>query len=83
MNVVQFLHAPDEVVAAIRKEVMAVAGEQEIEASMALRSACRTGYVNRDRDSAGRGLGQARIWTRDGKLAISVIQEGVVRVPRS
>ncbi|MEU9296199.1 acyl-CoA thioesterase II [Streptomyces sp. NPDC048266] len=33
--------------------------------------------------SAGRGLGQARIWTRDGKLAISVIQEGVVRVPRS
>ncbi|MFB7514952.1 acyl-CoA thioesterase [Streptomyces sp. NPDC056144] len=32
--------------------------------------------------SAGRGLGQARIWTRDGKLAISVIQEGVVRVPR-
>ncbi|WP_432114966.1 acyl-CoA thioesterase II [Streptomyces sp. S1] len=31
----------------------------------------------------GRGLGQARIWTRDGKLAISVIQEGVVRVPRS
>ncbi|MEU5215851.1 acyl-CoA thioesterase II [Streptomyces sp. NPDC020807] len=32
--------------------------------------------------SAGRGLGQARIWTQDGKLAISVIQEGVVRVPR-
>ncbi|MCX5390831.1 acyl-CoA thioesterase II [Streptomyces sp. NBC_00094] len=32
--------------------------------------------------SGGRGLGQARIWTRDGKLAISVIQEGVVRVPR-
>ncbi|MEU3604257.1 acyl-CoA thioesterase II [Streptomyces sp. NPDC035033] len=32
--------------------------------------------------SAGRGLGQARIWTRDGRLAISVIQEGVVRVPR-
>ncbi|WP_240450083.1 acyl-CoA thioesterase II [Streptomyces sp. S1] len=31
----------------------------------------------------GRSLGQARIWTRDGKLAISVIQEGVVRVPRS
>ncbi|MFE5729908.1 acyl-CoA thioesterase [Streptomyces sp. NPDC056528] len=30
----------------------------------------------------GRGLGQARIWTRDGRLAISVIQEGVVRVPR-
>lgn len=32
--------------------------------------------------AAGRGLGQARIWTRDGRLAISVIQEGVVRVPR-
>ncbi|MGW3492416.1 acyl-CoA thioesterase [Streptomyces sp. NPDC001020] len=30
----------------------------------------------------GRGLGQARIHTRDGRLAISVIQEGVVRVPR-
>ncbi|MFC8585782.1 acyl-CoA thioesterase [Streptomyces sp. NPDC057217] len=33
--------------------------------------------------AGGRGLGQARIWTRDGKLAITVIQEGVVRVPRS
>ncbi|MEV5004247.1 acyl-CoA thioesterase II [Streptomyces sp. NPDC093064] len=31
----------------------------------------------------GRGLGQARIYTQDGRLAISVIQEGVVRVPRS
>ncbi|MCI3930822.1 acyl-CoA thioesterase [Streptomyces sp. AN091965] len=31
----------------------------------------------------GRGLGQGRIWTRDGKLAVTVIQEGVVRVPRS
>jgi acyl-CoA thioesterase-2 len=30
----------------------------------------------------GRGLGQARIYTRDGRLAITVIQEGVVRVPR-
>ncbi|MFE1848228.1 acyl-CoA thioesterase [Streptomyces sp. NPDC059489] len=30
----------------------------------------------------GRGLGQARIYTEDGRLAISVIQEGVVRVPR-
>ncbi|MEV8044900.1 acyl-CoA thioesterase II [Streptomyces griseoluteus] len=30
----------------------------------------------------GRGLGQARIYTRDGELAISVVQEGVVRVPR-
>ena len=30
----------------------------------------------------GRGLGQARIHTRDGRLAITVIQEGVVRVPR-
>ncbi|MFF3289682.1 acyl-CoA thioesterase II [Streptomyces sp. NPDC003023] len=32
--------------------------------------------------SGGRGLGQARIWTQDGRLAITVIQEGVVRVPR-
>ena len=32
--------------------------------------------------SGGRGLGQARIYTQDGDLAISVIQEGVVRVPR-
>ncbi|MET7452465.1 acyl-CoA thioesterase II [Streptomyces sp. NPDC005574] len=30
----------------------------------------------------GRGLGQARIYTQDGRLAISVVQEGVVRVPR-
>ncbi len=33
--------------------------------------------------SGGRGLGQARIYTRDGRLAISVIQEGVMRVPRA
>ncbi|WP_332758631.1 acyl-CoA thioesterase [Streptomyces sp. MT206] len=33
--------------------------------------------------SAGRGLGQARIWTQDGRLAVTVIQEGVVRVPRA
>lgn len=32
--------------------------------------------------SGGRGLGQARIYTQDGRLAISVIQEGVVRAPR-
>ncbi|MFI6872966.1 acyl-CoA thioesterase [Streptomyces sp. NPDC050400] len=32
--------------------------------------------------SGGRGLGQARIYTREGRLAITVIQEGVVRVPR-
>ncbi|WP_043669341.1 acyl-CoA thioesterase [Streptomyces xylophagus] len=32
--------------------------------------------------SGGRGLGQARIYTQDGQLAVSVIQEGVVRVPR-
>ncbi|MEU0741824.1 acyl-CoA thioesterase II [Streptomyces sp. NPDC006134] len=32
--------------------------------------------------SGGRGLGQARIYTQDGRLAISVIQEGLVRVPR-
>ena len=30
----------------------------------------------------GRGLGQSRIYTQDGQLAVSVIQEGVVRVPR-
>lgn len=32
--------------------------------------------------SGGRGLGTARIYTQDGRLAVSVIQEGVVRVPR-
>jgi acyl-CoA thioesterase-2 len=32
--------------------------------------------------SGGRGLGQARIYAQDGRLAITVIQEGVVRVPR-
>ncbi|WP_416520843.1 acyl-CoA thioesterase [Streptomyces achromogenes] len=32
--------------------------------------------------SGGRGLGQARIYTQDGRLAITVIQEGVIRVPR-
>jgi acyl-CoA thioesterase-2 len=32
--------------------------------------------------SGGRGLGQARIHTQDGRLAITVIQEGVVRIPR-
>lgn len=31
----------------------------------------------------GRGLGQGRIYTQDGRLAVSVIQEGVVRVPRA
>ncbi|MBV7698662.1 acyl-CoA thioesterase II [Streptomyces sp. TRM70350] len=31
----------------------------------------------------GRGLGQARIYTQDGRLAITVIQEGVVRIPRA
>ncbi|GAB7108570.1 acyl-CoA thioesterase II [Streptomyces phaeofaciens JCM 4814] len=31
----------------------------------------------------GRGLGQARIYTQDGRLAVSVIQEGVVRAPRT
>ncbi|WP_165986105.1 acyl-CoA thioesterase II [Streptomyces sp. YIM 98790] len=30
----------------------------------------------------GRGLARGRIFTRDGRLAVSVIQEGVVRVPR-
>ncbi|MBB1245711.1 acyl-CoA thioesterase II [Streptomyces durbertensis] len=30
----------------------------------------------------GRGLGKGRIFTEDGRLAVSVIQEGVVRVPR-
>ncbi|MHC0429776.1 acyl-CoA thioesterase [Streptomyces sp. O3] len=32
--------------------------------------------------AGGRGLGQARIYTQDGRLAISVIQEGLIRVPR-
>ncbi|MFI1202019.1 acyl-CoA thioesterase [Streptomyces sp. NPDC020883] len=31
---------------------------------------------------SGRGLGQGRIFTADGQLAVTVIQEGVVRVPR-
>lgn len=30
----------------------------------------------------GRGLGKGQIFTRDGRLAVSVIQEGVLRVPR-
>ncbi|MEV5505229.1 acyl-CoA thioesterase [Streptomyces orinoci] len=30
----------------------------------------------------GRGLARGRIFTQDGRLAVSVIQEGVVRVPR-
>ncbi|MFG2892750.1 acyl-CoA thioesterase [Streptomyces sp. NPDC048248] len=30
----------------------------------------------------GRGLGKGRIFTADGELAVSVIQEGVIRVPR-
>ncbi|MFC7220099.1 acyl-CoA thioesterase [Streptomyces polyrhachis] len=30
----------------------------------------------------GRGLAQGRIFTRDGRLVASVIQEGVIRVPR-
>ncbi|WP_327695102.1 acyl-CoA thioesterase II [Streptomyces sp. NBC_00459] len=33
--------------------------------------------------SGGRGLGQGRIYTQDGRLAITVIQEGVIRVPRT
>ncbi|NJP67349.1 acyl-CoA thioesterase II [Streptomyces spiramenti] len=32
---------------------------------------------------SGRGLARGQIWTRSGELAVSVIQEGVVRVPRS
>jgi acyl-CoA thioesterase-2 len=32
--------------------------------------------------SGGRGLGTARIYTQGGLLAVSVIQEGLVRVPR-
>ncbi|GAA2650649.1 acyl-CoA thioesterase II [Streptomyces aculeolatus] len=31
----------------------------------------------------GRGLSTGRIFTRDGRLAASVIQEGVIRVPRA
>ncbi|MFC9234328.1 acyl-CoA thioesterase [Streptomyces decoyicus] len=30
----------------------------------------------------GRGLGKGRIFTAEGQLAVSVIQEGVIRVPR-
>jgi acyl-CoA thioesterase II len=32
---------------------------------------------------AGRGLAHGRIFTRDGRLAVSVVQEGLMRVPRS
>ncbi|MEU0809287.1 acyl-CoA thioesterase II [Streptomyces sp. NPDC005970] len=32
--------------------------------------------------SGGRGLAKGRIFTADGQLAVSVIQEGVMRVPR-
>ncbi|MER0243404.1 acyl-CoA thioesterase II, partial [Streptomyces sp. HSW2009] len=32
--------------------------------------------------SGSRGLGQGRIYTADGQLAVSVIQEGLIRVPR-
>jgi acyl-CoA thioesterase-2 len=32
--------------------------------------------------SSGRGLGRGLIFTRDGKLAVTVVQEGVVRVAR-
>ncbi|MEV1009680.1 acyl-CoA thioesterase II [Streptomyces sp. NPDC049881] len=31
----------------------------------------------------GRGLAQGRIFTRDGRLAVSVVQEGLMRVPRT
>ncbi|GAA1729114.1 acyl-CoA thioesterase [Streptomyces yatensis] len=33
--------------------------------------------------SGGRGLAKGRIFTADGRLAVSVIQEGVMRVPRA
>ncbi|WP_329178798.1 acyl-CoA thioesterase II [Streptomyces sp. NBC_01477] len=33
--------------------------------------------------SGGRGLGTARIYTQDGRLVVSVIQEGMIRVPWS
>jgi acyl-CoA thioesterase-2 len=33
--------------------------------------------------SAGRGLGRGLIFTADGKLAVTVVQEGLIRVPQS
>ncbi|GAA2469683.1 acyl-CoA thioesterase II [Streptomyces thermolineatus] len=33
--------------------------------------------------SGGRGLARGSIYTRDGRLVVSVVQEGVVRIPRS
>ncbi|MDT3399352.1 acyl-CoA thioesterase II [Streptomyces sp. B1866] len=33
--------------------------------------------------SGGRGLARGRIFTADGQLALSVVQEGVVRIPRA
>jgi acyl-CoA thioesterase-2 len=32
--------------------------------------------------SNGRGLGRGLIYTRDGQLAVTVVQEGVIRVAR-
>ncbi|WP_431044349.1 acyl-CoA thioesterase [Streptomyces sp. P1-3] len=32
--------------------------------------------------SGGRGLAKGRIFTQDGQLAVSVVQEGMIRVPR-
>jgi acyl-CoA thioesterase-2 len=39
-------------------------------------------YVQHSPSASGaRGLGQGQLWTRDGKLAVSVVQEGLIRVP--
>ncbi|MCB5912025.1 acyl-CoA thioesterase [Streptomyces pinistramenti] len=50
------------------------------------RPLCADDWLLYDQESptaqGGRGLGKGRIFTADGQLAVSVIQEGVIRVPR-
>jgi len=39
-------------------------------------------YVQHSPSASGaRGLAEGRLWTRDGRLAVSVVQEGLVRLP--
>jgi acyl-CoA thioesterase-2 len=39
-------------------------------------------YVQHSPSASGaRGLGQGQLWTRDGRLAVTVVQEGLLRLP--
>jgi acyl-CoA thioesterase-2 len=41
-------------------------------------------YVQHSPSASGaRGLGQGQLWSRDGRLVVSVVQEGLIRIPRS